>query len=38
MEAAAAYISQGPTTGAKTGKYYSGLSKRREFEAKLFLN
>jgi len=38
MEAAAAYISQGPTTGSKTGKYYSGLSKRREFEAKLFLN
>jgi GH24 family phage-related lysozyme (muramidase) len=38
MEAAAAYISQGPTTGAKTGQYYSGLSKRREFEAKLFLN
>jgi GH24 family phage-related lysozyme (muramidase) len=38
MEAAAAYISQGPTTGAKTGQYYPGLSKRREFEAKLFLN
>jgi GH24 family phage-related lysozyme (muramidase) len=38
MEAAAAYISQGPTTGAKSGKYYPGLSKRREFEAKLFLN
>jgi GH24 family phage-related lysozyme (muramidase) len=38
MEAAAAYISQGPTTGSKTGQYYPGLSKRREFEAKLFLN
>jgi GH24 family phage-related lysozyme (muramidase) len=38
MEAAAAYISQGPTTGAKSGKYYPGLSKRRDFEAKLFLN
>jgi GH24 family phage-related lysozyme (muramidase) len=38
MEAAAAYIAQGPTTGAQTGQYYPGLSKRRNFESQVFLN
>ena len=38
MEAAAAYISQGPTTGAKTGKSYSGLERRRDYESKVFLS
>lgn len=37
METAAAYIAQGPTTGSETGKNYSGLSKRRDVESKLFL-
>lgn len=38
METAAAYISQGPTTGAKTGKTYSSLGRRREYESKVFLS
>ena len=38
MEAAAAHISQGPTTGAKTGINYSSLDRRRDFESKLFLS
>jgi GH24 family phage-related lysozyme (muramidase) len=38
MESAAAYISQGPTTGAKTGKSYSGLERRRDYESKVFLS
>jgi GH24 family phage-related lysozyme (muramidase) len=38
MEAAAAYISQGPTTGAKTGKNYSALERRRDYESKVFLS
>ena len=38
MEAAAAYISQGPTTGAKTGIDYSSLNRRRDFESKVFLS
>jgi len=38
METAAAYISQGPTTGAKTGKNYSGLERRRDYESKVFLS
>jgi len=38
MEAAAAYISQGPTTGAKTGINYSSLDRRRDYESTLFLS
>ena len=38
MEEAAAYIAQGPTTGASTGRAYSGLAKRRAFESEVFLS
>ena len=38
MEAAAAYIAQGPTTGASSGRVYSGLARRRAFESEVFLS
>lgn len=37
MEAASAAIEQGPTTGAGSGKVYSGLQRRRKEEAQIFL-
>jgi murein DD-endopeptidase MepM/ murein hydrolase activator NlpD/GH24 family phage-related lysozyme (muramidase) len=37
MELAASYIEKGPTTGAGSGKVYSGLEKRRKEEAQIFL-
>ena len=38
MEEAAAYIAQGPTTGASSGRVYSGLARRRAFESEVFLS
>jgi GH24 family phage-related lysozyme (muramidase) len=38
MEAAAAYIASGPTTGASSGRSYSGLQRRRAFESEVFLS
>ena len=38
MEAAAAYINDGPKTGASSGKVYAGLAKRRGIESELFLS
>jgi GH24 family phage-related lysozyme (muramidase)/murein DD-endopeptidase MepM/ murein hydrolase activator NlpD len=38
MEAAAAYIASGPTTGASTGRSYSSLARRRAFESEVFLS
>jgi GH24 family phage-related lysozyme (muramidase) len=37
MELAAAHIQGGPTTGAVSGKFYSGLQRRRNEEAQIFL-
>jgi GH24 family phage-related lysozyme (muramidase)/murein DD-endopeptidase MepM/ murein hydrolase activator NlpD len=37
LERAAYYIERGPVTGSSSGKRYSGLVKRREQEANLFL-
>lgn len=38
METVAKIIGQGPTTGAGTGKVYSGLYKRRKEEADIFMS
>ena len=38
MEAAAAYINDGPKTGASSGRVYAGLAKRRGIESELFLS
>lgn len=38
MEEAASYIAQGPTTGASSGRVYSGLARRRAFESEVFLS
>jgi GH24 family phage-related lysozyme (muramidase) len=37
MELAASYIQRGPTTGAVSGKKYSGLERRRNEESQIFL-
>lgn len=37
MELAASYIQRGPTTGAVSGKSYSGLERRRNEESQIFL-
>lgn len=37
MELAASYIQRGPTTGAVSGKNYSGLERRRNEESQIFL-
>ena len=37
MELAAAHIQGGPTTGAVSGKFYSGLQRRRNEESQIFL-
>jgi GH24 family phage-related lysozyme (muramidase) len=37
MELAASYIQRGPTTGAVSGKNYSGLERRRKEESQIFL-
>ena len=37
MELAASYIQGGPTTGAVSGKNYSGLERRRKEESQIFL-
>ncbi len=37
MELAAQFIERGPTTGASSGQFYSGLQRRRSEESKIFL-
>lgn len=37
MELAAQFIERGPTTGAGSGQFYSGLQRRRSEESKIFL-
>jgi GH24 family phage-related lysozyme (muramidase) len=38
LETAGQLIKKGPTTGSSSGKYYSGLAKRRSEESDLFLS